>query len=61
MFMGIIPLKLEKSDENRYQANAIYGSCSSGYMVWRLFLNLETDAGRQQSLWVDFRADAPIQ
>jgi len=61
MFMGVIPVKFEKSDEKHYEATATYGSCSSGYMVWRLWLNLETDKGQNQSLWFDFLADAEPQ
>ncbi|MBV7315689.1 hypothetical protein [Shewanella sp. NIFS-20-20] len=41
MFMGTIPVFFTEVGENTYKATFTYGSCSSGYMVWRLSLNGE--------------------
>ena len=41
MFMGVIPLKLSKEGENEYKGELIYGSCSSHYMVWRVFVSFK--------------------
>ncbi|MGL5393275.1 MAG: hypothetical protein ACRDA8_18160, partial [Shewanella sp.] len=35
MFMGIIPVNMQQLDEMTYEGKLLYGSCSSGYMVWR--------------------------
>ncbi len=56
MFMGIIPVNLAETNKNHYQATVVYGSCSSNYMVWRMFVNF-TYQGQQHSLWFDFLAD----
>lgn len=57
MFMGVIPLKWQQTDENTFNATAVYGSCSSDYMVWRLWLSVTTEAGLPQQIWFDFLAD----
>ena len=57
MFMGVIPIKLAQTAENRYQGNLIYGSCSSNYMVWRMFVSFSLD-GQSQTVLFDFLADS---
>lgn len=57
MFMGVIPVNISKVDENTYLGKFIYGSCSSGYMVWRGFVNV-TIEGEQHSVIIDFLADS---
>lgn len=57
MFMGVIPVNISKVDENTYLGKFIYGSCSSGYMVWRGFVNI-TMKGEQHSVIIDFLADS---
>ncbi|ABL99995.1 conserved hypothetical protein [Shewanella amazonensis SB2B] len=57
MFMGVIPLKWQQMDENTFNATAVYGSCSSDYMVWRLWLSVSNEAGQSQQIWFDFLAD----
>lgn len=54
MFMGIIPVRFSPQG----QAEVIYGSCSSNYMVWRLFVTIEDDKGEQYSRVFDWLADA---
>ncbi|MFS1438671.1 hypothetical protein [Shewanella sp. 10N.286.48.A6] len=59
MFMGVIPVNLtaeKNSNPNHYKGSAIYGSCSSNYMVWRALVNYSID-GKPQSTWFDFLAD----
>lgn len=56
MFMGVIPLKLNETSKNNYQGTLVYGSCSSGYMVWRLFIEFEYN-GQRQTMFYDFLAD----
>lgn len=34
MFMGIIPVRLTQQNDRDYSGQLLYGSCSSGYMVW---------------------------
>ncbi|MBY5991606.1 hypothetical protein [Ferrimonas balearica] len=55
MFMGVIPVRFD----DRGQAQAIYGSCASDYMVWRLTVTLENAEGERYSRWFDWLADAP--
>ncbi|WP_372872710.1 hypothetical protein [Shewanella sp.] len=57
MFMGIIPLNWQKRGENLYQSSVIYGSCASGYMVWRLKITFINDKGLTKQAWFDFLAD----
>ncbi|WP_299804907.1 hypothetical protein [uncultured Shewanella sp.] len=57
MFMGVIPVKLNQIDENKYQGNLIYGSCSSDYMVWSAIVSYEVD-GVEQFTSFDFLADS---
>ncbi|QYJ87877.1 hypothetical protein K0I73_09470 [Shewanella mesophila] len=57
MFMGVIPVFLNQTTENRYQGNLIYGSCSSNYMVWRMFVSFSLD-GQSQTVLFDFLADS---
>ncbi|WP_246028435.1 hypothetical protein [Shewanella atlantica] len=56
MFMGVIPVNLTKVDENLYNGQLIYGSCSSNYMVWRAFVTF-TKKGMQHAVMFDFLAD----
>lgn len=56
MFMGVIPVNLTKVDENLYNGQLIYGSCSSNYMVWRAFVTF-TKEGTQHAVMFDFLAD----
>ncbi len=56
MFMGVIPVNLVETNKNHYQATTIYGSCSSNYMVWRMFVSF-TYQEQLHSLWFDFLAD----
>ncbi|MCF1427653.1 MAG: hypothetical protein LPH19_06725 [Shewanella sp.] len=58
MFMGIIPVTLNTSDNRNFTGQMIYGSCSSGYMVWRATLSFVYQ-GEQRQVWFDFLADAP--
>lgn len=59
MFMGVIPVKWQQVGENSYQASAVYGSCASGYMVWRLMLSYTDEQGLTKQAWFDFLADNP--
>ncbi|WP_298774242.1 hypothetical protein [uncultured Shewanella sp.] len=34
MFMGVIPIRLTQISDKDYSGHLLYGSCSSGYMVW---------------------------
>ncbi|ABV36819.1 conserved hypothetical protein [Shewanella sediminis HAW-EB3] len=56
MFMGVIPVNLTKVDENLYNGQLIYGSCSSNYMVWRAFVTFNKE-GSQHIVMFDFLAD----
>lgn len=58
MFMGVIPVLLQNSDSQQYNAQLVYGSCSSNYMVWRANVIFEYE-GIPRSVWFDFLADAP--
>lgn len=58
MFMGIIPVNLDQSSETDYNANIIYGSCSSGYMVWSAIVSFKVD-GIEKFTTFDFLADNP--
>ena len=57
MFMGIIPVNLTEMAENSYQAPLIYGSCSSGYMVWQAIVSFE-DNGVEKFTVFEFLADS---
>ncbi|WP_434931871.1 hypothetical protein ACRWQM_08620 [Shewanella sp. HL-SH5] len=57
MFMGIIPVFLQKTNSQSFDAQLIYGSCSSNYMVWRANVSFEHE-GISRSVWFDFLADA---
>lgn len=57
MFMGVIPVNWSETGENTFQASAIYGSCSSDYMIWRLWLSITDKEGNTQQTWFDFKAD----
>ncbi|QIZ76582.1 hypothetical protein [Ferrimonas lipolytica] len=52
MFMGVIPIQFAGN-----QATATYGSCSSDYMVWRLFYTAANQNGEQISGVFDWLAD----
>lgn len=56
MFMGVIPLNLTENDKSSYKGTLIYGSCSSNYMVWRMFVSFSV-AEQQQHVMFDFLAD----
>lgn len=60
MFMGVIPVVLNAEADNKFTGQMIFGSCSSGYMVWRATLSFVHN-GEQKHLWFDFLADAPKQ
>ena len=57
MFMGIIPVNLTETDKKRYQAPLIYGSCSSGYMVWQAIVSFEVN-GTEEFAIFEFLADS---
>ncbi|UXK10495.1 hypothetical protein N5094_10040 [Shewanella putrefaciens] len=59
MFMGIIPVNVRQVDEMNYIGQMVYGSCSSGYMVWRGFVNFTVN-GKPQTAIFDFLADSDI-
>jgi hypothetical protein len=56
MFMGVIPVKLQGVSSTEYQGDFIYGSCSSHYMVWRLFISVR-HRGSTKTGYIDFLAD----
>jgi hypothetical protein len=56
MFMGMIPVKVQGVSSTEYQGDFIYGSCSSHYMVWRLFISVYHQ-GSTKSGYIDFLAD----
>jgi hypothetical protein len=55
MFMGVIPVTFDDSG----RASIIYGSCSSGYMVWRLMVEFEDEKGKTFTRQFDWLADNP--
>ncbi|AZG73339.1 hypothetical protein [Shewanella livingstonensis] len=56
MFMGVIPVSLSLIKDNAYQGALIFGSCSSNYMVWRVFVSFDYQQ-RPRTLMFDFLAD----
>lgn len=56
MFMGVIPVNVKQTDEMTYIGQMVYGSCSSGYMVWRGFVSFEAN-GENKATVFDFLAD----
>lgn len=58
MFMGVIPVNISQVDKTSYEGQLIYGSCSSGYMVWRGFISFTLN-GSEQVVTFDFLADNP--
>ena len=56
MFMGIIPVNLTTKDDKAYTGSAIYGSCSSDYMVWRAIVTFSLDE-QTKTVYFDFLAD----
>ncbi len=58
MFMGVIPVNLSQVTEKLYKGSLLYGSCSSGYMVWSAIVSFEHN-GKTQALIFDFLADNP--
>lgn len=58
MFMGLIPVKMHQIDKKHYQGTLVFGSCSSGYMVWRTFVQATTDSQEINTVF-DFLADSP--
>ncbi len=59
MFMGVIPVNMNKAGENIYKGELIYGSCSSDYMVWRAFVSF-TQKGETKVAIFDFLADNQV-
>ncbi|WP_228371131.1 hypothetical protein [Shewanella piezotolerans] len=57
MFMGIIPVNLTEIGKNSYQAPLIYGSCSSGYMVWQAIVSFEVNGVEKFTIF-EFLADS---
>ena len=43
MFMGVIPVNVKQTDKMTYIGQMVYGSCSSGYMVWRGFVSFNVN------------------
>ncbi|MCT8986624.1 hypothetical protein [Shewanella phaeophyticola] len=58
MFMGVIPVALSAIENNQAHGTLIFGSCSSDYMVWRVFVTFDYQ-GQQRTLMYDFLADNP--
>lgn len=56
MFMGIIPISIRETVKNHYEGTLIFGSCGSGFMVWRVWVNFDY-LGTQRTLFFDFLAD----
>lgn len=56
MFMGVIPVNIHKLTEKAYEGRTIYGSCSSGHMVWRGFIDFTLN-GQPKTVTFDFLAD----
>nr|WP_275974597.1 hypothetical protein [Shewanella algicola] len=56
MFMGVIPVTLSAIENNQAHGTLIFGSCSSDYMVWRVFVTFDYQ-GQQRTLMYDFLAD----
>lgn len=56
MFMGVIPVNVQQLDEKTYEGKLLYGSCSSGYMVWRGTIKFNHN-GVPQRVQFDFLAD----
>ncbi|WP_394131682.1 hypothetical protein [Shewanella maritima] len=58
MFMGIIPGSLHQVSDSKtqYEGELIYGSCSSNYMVWRMFVSFDYQQ-QSQTVLFDFLAD----
>ncbi|WP_345315624.1 hypothetical protein [Ferrimonas gelatinilytica] len=57
MFMGVIPVRFDTQG----RATVMYGSCSSDYMVWRLWVTLENAEGEERIRFFDWRADGSPQ
>ena len=56
MFMGVIPVALSSVTDNEIHGNLIFGSCSSNYMVWRVFVSFDYQQ-QPRTLTYDFLAD----
>lgn len=56
MFMGVIPVATSVTDGKAFEGQMMFGSCSSGYMVWRMFVSWQQGT-EQYSTWFDFLAD----
>ncbi|MGX9462504.1 hypothetical protein ACWXWU_14900 [Shewanella sp. A14] len=56
MFMGVIPVSLSSITDNEIQGTLIFGSCSSNYMVWRVFVSFDYQQ-QPRTLLYDFLAD----
>ncbi|MBO2607741.1 hypothetical protein [Shewanella algae] len=60
MFMGVIPMTPSATEGEAFEGQLIFGSCSSGYMVWRVFVSWQQGT-EQYSTWFDFLADSHKQ
>ncbi len=56
MFMGIIPVQFNYITNIDLLGETTLGSCTSGYMVWRLIVNIDIN-GTSSSVFYDFLAD----
>ena len=56
MFMGMIPIKFNSIKNKEFLGDAILGTCASGYMVWRLIVNIDVN-GTPSTVFYDFLAD----
>ncbi|WP_299495370.1 hypothetical protein [uncultured Shewanella sp.] len=59
MFMGVIPVKLTPIDDTSFSGELLYGSCSSGYMVWNAIVTFDY-LGKSHQLVFAILADNPI-
>ena len=57
MFMGVIPVNLSQVNEKLYKGTLLYGSCSSGYMVWSAIVSYQ-EGDKTRAVVFDFLADS---
>ncbi|WP_163933035.1 hypothetical protein [Paraferrimonas sp. SM1919] len=55
MYMGELPIHFD-AIQGGHQAQIMYGSCASNYMVWRLTISFDNQ-GQRELVWFDFLAD----
>ncbi|MBR9727271.1 hypothetical protein ACFOD0_01650 [Shewanella intestini] len=60
MFMGVIPGIVNQTNAQQFEGPLVYGACSSGFMVWRMFVSFKTDDGEHVAIF-DFLADNDTQ